>query len=117
MTQTHSHRVISASPAPLPYPSAPGVLAAELLVLRDDALVDGLTLRDGMAPYMPAPWPLFSSTAYAKSPCAGLKLYESTDGSWIMLRTRGIAPLPEWSSAGCGDVDGLCEGWSEYGEG
>ena len=42
--QTHSHRVISASSVPLLYPSATGVLAAELLVLRVGAPVDGQTL-------------------------------------------------------------------------
>ena len=115
MKQTHSHRVISASPAPLAYPSAPGVLAAELVVLSDDALVEGRTLRDGRPPYTPwaCPWPLLSSTAYAKSACAGLNEYESTDGSWIMLRTRGIPPGPAWSSTGWGEVDGRCEGCSE----
>ena len=39
-----------------------------------------------------------------------------------MLRTRGIADAPEWSSPGCGDVDGRSEcadwgGCSVYGDG
>ena len=65
--QTHSHRVISASPTLLPHPSAPGVSVVELLVLRDGAPVNGLTLHDGMTLYMPAPWLRFASAACAKS--------------------------------------------------
>ena len=47
--QTYSHLLISAPSAAWPYPSAPGVLAVELLPDRLDALVLGRTLL----PYIP----------------------------------------------------------------
>jgi hypothetical protein len=88
----------------------------------DDAAVDGRPERADAHPSfiesIDAVLPTAPGTAeYAKSACPGLKLYGSTEGSWIMLRTRGSPP--EWcSSMGCGDVDGrCCSGDCSYGLG